>query len=114
MWMADLRVQHSEPSTDALHAVARDGRPPQHGPREDPSRHHERDPGAAELAVALSESARGDALVARYEEGSDGTPLIRIVDRVRGDTVALVTPDELRDLAQETGLPPGLLIQVSS
>ena len=36
------------------------------------------------------------------------------VDRDRGETVALLTPEELRDLAEQTGLPAGLLVHISS
>ena len=51
---------------------------------------------------------------ARLELGEDGTALVRIVDTARDETVAVVTPEELRDLAQRTGLPAGLLPQRAS
>jgi hypothetical protein len=69
--------------------------------------------GAEELAVALADSGRS-ALAAEFFQDADGHALIKIVDRERGDTVAVITPEELRDLAERTGLPPGLLVQAIS
>ncbi len=66
-----------------------------------------------ELAVALDEHERG-ALVARLEPGTGDGPSVRILDRESGETVAVLTPDELRELAEQTGLPSGLLIQLST
>lgn len=51
---------------------------------------------------------------ARYEQDADGNPLIRIVDAERGETIAVLTPEELQELAAQTGLPPGLLIRTTS
>ena len=51
---------------------------------------------------------------AHYEQDDDGTPLIRIVDRERDETVAIVTPEELRAMAEQTGLPPGLLLHTAT
>lgn len=113
--MADLRVQQPDSSTERARAVSRDGgssTPGRGG--DDLSRQHDAPTGAEELAVALAESDRGDALTARYEVDADGAPLIRIVDRTRNETVALITPEELKTLAEDTGLPPGLLVRVSS
>ncbi len=62
-----------------------------------------------ELAVAL-----GEAVTVIYEEGPNGAPLIRVIDNEHGETVALLTPEELRALAATTGLPPGLLMRVQS
>ncbi len=112
--MADLRVQHTDPSTERLNGVSPDGRSPNHGGGAEPSHRDSQHPGAEELAVALAASDRGNSLTARFEVGSAGEPLIRIIDQARGDTVALITPDELKALAEDTGLPPGLLMQVSS
>ena len=53
-------------------------------------------------------------LSARFEQDADGQPLVRIIDRERGETVALLTPEELRALAEQTGLPPGMLVTISS
>jgi len=111
--VADLRVQRPEPAADRPQSVSRDGASAGRGEGEQPHA-DERPAGAEELAVALAESDRGDALTASYEVGAEGEPLIRIVDRVRGETVALITPEELKALAEDTGLPPGLLLRVSS
>ena len=40
--------------------------------------------------------------------------MIRIVDRESGESVAVVTPEELRELAEQTGLPTGMLLQAQS
>ena len=110
--MGDLRI-HSDPARPATTApVGADGG--RGGPaheREQPQ--HERRPAAPELAIALAGDARA-AMEARYEEGIDGQPRIRILDRERGETVAVLTPDELRALTEQTGLPPGLLLRASS
>ena len=108
--MADLRIQHTTPVQAAR--VSPDGRggtphrdqPP---PRERQERH-----GADELAVALAGGGR-TAMEAHLEQDADGNPLIRIVDIARGETVAVVTPEELRALTEQTGLLPGLLLRAS-
>lgn len=69
--------------------------------------------GAEELAVALDEGRRAH-LVARFEQDADGVPLVRIVDTDRDETVAVMTPEELRAVAEQTGLPTGLLLQARS
>lgn len=113
--MSDLRVQPTDPGAERAQAVSRDGGgSAQGGSGGESPRHHEAPAGAEELAVALAASDRGDALTARYEVDTDGNPLIRIVDRARNETVALITPEELKTLAEDTGLPPGLLVRVSS
>ena len=112
--MADLRIQHLDSASDRTSPVSRDGDSTDHDAGEHSSHLNERPAGAEELAVALAESNRGDSLVARFEIGTDGEPLIRIVDSVRHETVALITPEELKKLAEDTGLPTGLLVQVSS
>ena len=112
--MADLRVTETHPSTERPSLVSRDGGSAGQGAGGGSARREDRRAGAEELAVALAASDRGDSLTARYEVDGDGMPLIRIVDRARGETVALITPDELKELAEDTGLPPGLLVQVSS
>lgn len=75
---------------------------------------HERDSreGAAELAIALAGDGHA-SMEARYEQDAEGNPLIRIVDMARGETVGLLTPEELRVLTEQTGLPPGLLLRTS-
>jgi len=112
--VADLRIQHTDASAERPVAVSHDAGSGGRGPGHEPEPHAERAPGAEELAVALSESDRGESLTARFELGSEGEPLIRITDRSRNETVALITPEELKALAEDTGLPPGLLLRVSS
>lgn len=112
--MADLRVQKPDSTADRAQAVSRDGGSGSRPREETPQHSDERLAGAEELALALAESERGQELTARYELGDDGEPLIRIVDRARGETVALVSPEELKALAEDTGLPPGLLVHVTS
>ncbi len=65
--------------------------------------------GREELAVALDEGGR--SLSAHLEDGPDGVPQVRVRDRRTGATVAVLTPDELRTMAEQTGLPSGLLFQ---
>jgi hypothetical protein len=112
--MSDLRVSHADSATERTLAVSRDGGAPQHGGGDASSHQDGRRTGAEELAVALSASDRGATLTAHFEVGNAGEALIRIIDRARNETVALVTPEELKALAEDTGLPPGLLVQVSS
>ena len=54
------------------------------------------------------------AMEAHYELGDDGEPRVRIVDGESGETVAVMTPEELRQLAGSLDLPPGLLVQTST
>jgi len=112
--VTDLRVQQPDSGAERAHSVSRDGSAPRREGGEESPRHDSGPAGAEELAVALAESDRGEALRASYELGSNGEPLIRIVDHLRNETVALITPDELKALAEDTGLPPGLLLRVSS
>ncbi len=110
--MADLRVEQTASSQQRAAPVpgeGADGRERQQG-RERSARPR---PGAEELAVALSESDRGD-LTAHYEPSEDGAGLIHIVDNTSGETVAIMTPEELRAMAEATGLPTGLLVEVAS
>lgn len=112
--MVDLRIQHTDPNAGRPAPVPGDGTGSGGRHADDAPRHQETAAGAEELAVALAESDRGDALTAHYEVSAEGEPLVRIVDRARNETVALVTPEELKALAEDTGLPPGLLLRVSS
>jgi len=76
-------------------------------------RQQERQPGGREeLALALDEGGR--ALAALLETDVDGVAIVRVVDRTDGRTVAVLTPEELRALADATGLPSGLLFQARS
>lgn len=77
-------------------------------PRREPRRESARRE-SPEVAVAL-----GDAVSLAYEVGADGAPVIRVVDNERGETVALLSPEELRQLTAGTGLPPGALLRLSS
>lgn len=110
--MADLQVHSTTPTSRELAAARpdahgrREERPP--GDRQDGQR--ERPRGAEELAVALHIDHQSE-IEARYETDVDGEPRIRIVDRRRNETVAVLTPEELRTLAESTGLPPGLLLR---
>ena len=111
--MTELKVTRmgDEPrEVTAVHVEAHGGQsqrqPPQPCPRREP-------PGAAELAVALSEGGRS-AMAAQYETDAGGTVHIRIVDLESNETVALLTPEELRVLAEQTGLPAGLLFKAES
>lgn len=109
--MPELRVEHVAPMASGTPAISADQR--RRGGEE---RQQRRDgeqpaPGAEELAVALDGRRH---LAARFEQDSDGQPLVRVTDRERGETVALLTPDELRRLAEQTGLPTGMLVHLSS
>jgi hypothetical protein len=106
--MADLAVSRPLES-QRLVGVAADGRGGEHHDPPPEQKRRPRQPASPELALA-----RGGAVTAAFEEGPDGQPLIRIIDRERGETVALVTPEELRTMTAETGLPPGMLVRVAS
>jgi hypothetical protein len=107
--MPEMRVGPGQPAAAAsgVPATSAEQRH-QRGRRE----HEDETPqrGAEELAVALDEGRRAH-LAARFEQDADGMPLVRIIDRDRGETVAVLTPEELRVLAEQTGLPSGLLFQ---
>lgn len=106
--MADLTV--SRPSeSQRLAGVAADGRGSDHHEPPPEQKRRERQSYSPELAIAL-----GEAVTAVFEEGPDGRPMIRIIDRERGETVAFVTPEELLAMTAETGLPPGLLMRAAS
>ena len=66
-----------------------------------------------ELAIALSEDGRS-TMAAHLEQTDDGATIIRVVDQESGETIAVVTPEELRELAEQTGLPTGMLLQAKS
>ena len=110
--MADLRVDQAAANQQRPAPVSGEGagnRERQQG-RE---RYPRPRPGAEELAVALSESDRAE-LTAHYEPSEDGAGLIHIIDNKSGETVAILTPEELRAMAETTGLPAGLLVEVAS
>ncbi len=107
--MADLAITRTA-EAQRLAAIG----PEAHGgerrdSQSDPQHHERRQAPAPELAIAL-----GAAVTVVYEQGPAGESLIRIVDNARGETIAVVSPEELRAMTADTGLPPGLLVQVAS
>ncbi len=112
--MSDLRVDHSDAAAQSVQGVKPDGDAPRRDQPKQEQRDREGAAGSEELAIALSESSRGHTLVARYETDDEGGPLIRIIDRERNETLALLTPEELQALTEDTGLPPGLLVRAVS
>jgi hypothetical protein len=113
--MSDIRVPGLPDPAVHVTQVTTNGQGGRHAPHDDQPREHREETrrGSEELAVALSDSGRS-ALSAEFTQDAEGNALIRIVDRERGDTVAVITPEELHDLAERTGLPPGLLVQAAS
>jgi len=109
--MPELRVEHVAPLVGGTPAISADQRRRGGDGRQQRQDGEHSPPGAEELAVALDGRRH---LSARFEQDSDGQPLVRVVDRERGETVALLTPDELRRLAEQTGLPTGMLVHLSS
>jgi hypothetical protein len=110
--MSELRVAQPAATPQRTSPVSGDGSGGQRR-QADGQRPRSSHPGAEELALALSEPERGE-LTARYEQDGEGNGLIHIIDSERDEVVAVVTPEELRELADQTGLPPGLLVQVAS
>jgi hypothetical protein len=113
--MVELRISPSGDPSQHVGHVSADGRGGRHAPSEQDGgerRQRQAPRGSEELAVALAESGR--RLVARFSQDAEGHPLIRIVDIARNETVAVLTPEELRQLAEQTGLPSGLLVQAAS
>ena len=112
--MVDLKVSGTPENSRQVTQVSAEGsrEKPRQQERREPPPHRSRT-GAEELSVALAGDGRA-AMEARYEEDADGSPLIRIIDVERGETVAVLTPEELRELTEQTGLPPGLLIRTST
>lgn len=113
--MADLHVRTTTHVAQELAAARPDahGRRDERAPQDRPDDQHRQPQGAEELAVALHLD-RPAEIEARYETDHDGAPRIRIIDRRRNETVAVLTPEELRTLAESTGLPPGLLVRKAS
>lgn len=112
--MADLRIERGQPALGPA-AITPDQRRSDGGDarqeRRDPGERAA--PGVEELAVALHEEGRKH-LVARLVTDESGETRVRIVDTERDETVAVLTLDELRVLAAQTGLPAGLLLQARS
>lgn len=111
--MAELKITRSDDTALQVGGVASDGDGQAQQRGQEQSQKRRASPGAEELAVAFSEDGR-TTIEARYEQDADGNPRIRIIDRERGETIAVVTPEELRVLAAQTGLPPGLLFHTST
>lgn len=112
--MSDVRVPPTSKSSRLVQSVAPDGRGSNDQRHEERSqREPSRQPGAEELALALAENGQA-ALSAHFEESESGDHRIRVIDDASGETVAILTPEELRDLAEQTGLPAGLLLQARS
>ncbi len=113
--MSDIRVPGPPDPTVHVAQIRTHGDGGGHHAQGDAQPHERREEprGAEELSVALAGSGRS-ALAAQFVQDAEGNALIRIVDRERGDVVAVITPEELRALAEQTGLPPGLLVQASS
>ena len=111
--MSDVRVAATHDPTTFVSGVPTNGSGGRQAPRERSPRERRQRAGAEELAVALKETGRGP-LRADFTVDAEGHALIRIVDPERDETVAVVTPEELRELAERTGLPPGLLVQALS
>lgn len=111
--MSDVRVSPIHEPEIPIPGVSTNESGGRQSSREQPHPQRREPPGAEELAVALHEPARGH-LRAHFTIDADGQALIRIVDEDRDETVAVVTPEQLRELAEETGLPSGLLVQASS
>lgn len=111
--MADIRVTRGDDAARQVSGVSSDGDGQAQRRGQEQPQERRAAPGAEELAVAFSEDG-STAIEARYEQDADGNPRIRIIDRERGETIAIVTPEELRALAEQTGLPPGLLLHTST
>lgn len=112
--MSDLRVSQPGAAAHSVEGVKPDGDAPRREQQGSQRREPDGATGSEELAIALAAPGGGHTLVARYETGEDGGPLIRILDRERDETLALLTPEELQALTEDTGLPPGLLVRAVS
>jgi len=112
--MADIRVPAS--ATDpvlGVPGIAEERPRPRQDQGEERRRDQDQEPGGREeLAVALDEPGR--RLRAELEQDGEGELHIRVVDVERGELVALLTPEDLRAMAEATGLPAGLLFQARS
>ncbi len=112
--MSDLRVDQPGAGAHSVEGVKPDGDAPRREQQGDQRRKPDGSAGSEELAIAFAELSPGHTLVARYETDDEGNPLIRILDRERNETLALLTPEELQALTEDTGLPPGLLVRAVS
>lgn len=110
--MADVRVDRPTPIQPIGVPAASEDRRRQGGGSGQQQDREGRPGGREELAVALGEPGR--TLRAELEQDANGQLMVRVVDRHRGEVVAVLSPDELRSLAEQTGLPSGLLFQARS
>ena len=110
--MADVRVERPNSIVPIGVPGASEERRRQGGDSREQRKSQDQPGGREELAVALGEPGR--MLRAELEQDADGELLVRVVDRNRGEVVAVLSPDELRALADQTGLPSGLLFQARS
>lgn len=106
--MPDLAVTRSTEARrmGGVNADAHGGERREPAPEEQRPR---REYSSPELAVAL-----GEAVTVVYEQGANGESLIRVLDNERGETLAVVTPEQLLAMTADTGLPPGLLVRLAS
>jgi hypothetical protein len=111
--MPDLRIERGATPLGPAAVGAEQRRSGGDAPRDRREDEARPTPGVEELAVALHEEGRAH-LVARLMTDESGETRVRIVDTERDETVAVLTPDELRTLAAQTGLPAGLLLQARS
>jgi hypothetical protein len=110
--MTDMRVDRTNGVPEIGVPGASEDRRREGGGSEQRRQPQDRPGGREELAVALGEPGR--TLRAELEQDADGELLVRVVDRARGEVVAVLTPAELQALADQTGLPSGLLFQARS
>ena len=111
--MSDIRVPRPIDASNHVPTVTTGGQGGRHAPDEQPPHPRPEPRGAEELSLALSENGRG-ALKAQLVHDAEGNALIQIIDRERGETIATVSPETLRELAERTGLPKGLLVEMTS
>lgn len=111
--MSDLRIERTPDLSQPVRSVADGQRQGDQHERKDSRRDSEPRPGSEELAIALTEDGN-TSIKATLEEDEAGQPVVRVVNTKSGETLALLTPEELRQLAEETGLPVGMLLQVAS
>lgn len=111
--MSDVRVAPMHESGVPVTGVTTNGSGGRRGTRDQPPRRQRERAGAEELALALHESGRR-RLRAHFSIDDAGHALVQIIDHDRDEVVAVLTPEQLRELAEQTGLPPGLLVQTSS
>ncbi len=111
--MADIKIERGPASIGPAAVTPDQRRGSGGGGRRDSGDSGAQPPGVEELALALREEGRKH-LVARLVTDESGETRVRIVDTDRDETVAVLTPDELRILAAQTGLPSGLLLQARS